>query len=126
MKRFVKEQLVDHSDDEQFQFSFICVECGDNWMSTPIAFSKAREKPQTEAKRIILQALYRREWAQAMDRAVNEAIHHVNICPLCGRMVCNHCFVICDDLDMCAACSKYLQEHGEVVLGRAVGDECAI
>ena len=126
MKRFVKEQLVDRSDDERFRFSFICVECGDTWMSTPIAFSKAGEKPQTEAKRIILQALYRRECAQAMERAVNEAIHHVNICPLCGRMVCNRCFVICEDLDMCAACAKYLQEQGEVVLDRAAGDECAM
>ena len=47
--------------------------------------------------------------------AVGEALEHFNACPLCGRLVCDHCFIICDDLDMCRSCTNYMQEKGEPV-----------
>jgi len=53
-----------------------------------------------------------------MDHAVSEAVHHFNHCPVCGRLVCNYCFVICDDLDLCRSCATRLQETGESVLER--------
>ena len=116
MKQFLREYLTDRSDEENFIFSVTCTECGSVWKSTPIRFSKARAKPLTEAKHIIAQALYEREHARAFEDAVNEAVHHFNLCPLCKRLVCNHCFPICDDLDMCRTCAGYLQEEGEAVL----------
>lgn len=115
MKQFIRAYLTDCSDRENFCFSVTCIECGTVWKSTPIRFSKAREKPLTEAKRIIVQALYEREQARAFEDAVNEAVHHFNICPLCRRLICNRCFLICDDLDMCRTCAGYLQEKGEAV-----------
>lgn len=116
MRELIKRQLADCSDQERFCFSLTCSECGSCWKSTPVRFSKAGEQPLTEARHIIMQALYQREWAQALERAVQEAIHHFNLCPLCGHLVCNHCFVICDDLDMCRSCTRYLHEKGEAVL----------
>ena len=38
-----------------------------------------------------------------------------NICPICKRLVCDHCFLICDDLDMCVQCAAKLNERGTVV-----------
>ncbi|MDO4733125.1 MAG: hypothetical protein Q4B50_06390 [Bacillota bacterium] len=116
MKRIIKEKIVDCSDQDSFCFSLICVDCGRVWKSTPIRFSKAGGEPSTEAKLIIAQALYRREHAQALERAISEAMHHFNICPLCGSLVCDGCFIICNDLDMCRSCSNQLQEQGECVL----------
>lgn len=116
MKHIIKTNLTDCSDREKFCFSLVCKECGSEWRSTPIRFSKAGEIPQTEAKRIIAKALYQREHAQAMEYALNEAVQHFNICPLCHGLVCNYCFIICDDLDMCRSCSESLQEKGEAVM----------
>jgi hypothetical protein len=116
MKHIIRTHLTDRSDQEKFCFSLVCKECGSEWRSTPIRFSKAGEIPQTEAKRIIAKALYQREHAQAMEHALNEAVQHFNVCPLCHGLVCNYCFIICDDLDMCRSCSDSLQEKGEAVM----------
>ena len=79
---------------------------------------KGYKPSMSEAKRIIAETLYQREHMQSMDHAVSEAVHHFNSCPVCGRLVCNYCFVICDDLDLCRACASNLQETGESVLDR--------
>ena len=116
MKHVIKSHLTDRSDQEKFCFSLTCKECGSEWRSTPIRFSKAGEVPPTEAKRIIANALYQREHAQAMEYALSEAVQHCNVCPLCHGLVCNYCFIICDDLDMCRSCTNALQEKGEAVM----------
>ncbi len=116
MKQIISSQLIDYSDDERFCFALHCQECGTEWKSTPIRFSKAGVPPLSEAKRVITETLYHREHAQAKTHAINEAVHHFNNCPLCGKLVCNYCFVICDDLDMCHACSVRLQETGVSVM----------
>ena len=116
MKQIISSHLIDYSDDERFCFALHCQECGSEWKSTPIRFSKAGIPPLTEAKRVITETLYQREHAQAKARAISEAVHHFNSCPLCGNLVCNYCFVICDDLDMCRTCAVRLQEAGESVM----------
>lgn len=118
MKRIISTHLTDHSNREHFCFSLTCKTCGSQWNSTPIRFSKAGETPPTEAKRIIAEAVYQQEHRSAMEHAINEAMQHFNICPLCHGLVCNYCFVICDDLDMCSSCAARLQEAGEAVLDR--------
>ena len=40
-------------------------------------------------------------------------------CPVCGRLVCDRCFLICEDLDLCIACAKTLQVRGNVVAEEA-------
>ncbi len=37
-------------------------------------------------------------------------------------MVCNDCFVVCDDLDMCCECAERLDEQGEIVYLRDISD----
>ena len=51
----------------------------------------------------------------AFQKALNQAKEIFNICPICKRLVCDHCFLICDDLDMCVQCAAKLNEKGTVV-----------
>ena len=103
MKRVIQEHLIDCSDPDKFVYNLICPECGKLWQSTPVPFSKAGQAPQTESKKVIFY------------RAVEEAVHCFNLCPVCERLVCNDCFLICQDIDMCRRCAEQLQETGEQV-----------
>ncbi len=118
MKQLIRKHLQDCSTADKFSYSITCAECESIWKSSPVRFSKAGTELLTEAKYLIAQTIYKREHGQAMDHAVYEAVHHFNSCPLCGKLVCNYCFVICDDLDMCRSCAIRLQEEGETVLER--------
>lgn len=115
MKQVVREHLIDCSDHEKFVFNLICPECGKVWQSTPVSFSKAGEAPLTESKQVIFYLLYEREKRIAFAKAIEEAAHFFNLCPLCERLVCNDCFLICREIDMCRRCAKQLQETGEQV-----------
>ena len=60
-------------------------------------------------------ALYEQEFKGARYIAIRNAAEHVNFCPICKRLVCNQCFLICDDLDMCSQCAKDLEQQGSPV-----------
>ena len=115
MKQFIKDHFSDCSNEEQFCFSLTCAECGAVWKSTPIRFSKAGISPPTEGKKIIYEACYEQELRSARQAAVRYAAEHLNYCPICKRLVCNRCFLICDDLDMCKQCASHLEETGTPV-----------
>ena len=119
MKRVVKEAMGDCSTVEEFRFLVRCQECGGIWHSSPIRFSKAGAEPEPEGMRTILRTLYEREREAAREKAAAEAAEIFNYCPVCGRLVCDRCFLICEDLDLCIACAKALQVRGDVVAGGA-------
>lgn len=110
-----KKDLIDCSTPDEFCFSLCCMECKTVWKSTPIRFSKAGKKPENENRKIIYDTLYDREKNLAFQKALNQAKEIFNICPICKRLVCDHCFLICDDLDMCVQCAAKLNEKGTVV-----------
>lgn len=117
MKRVVKEAMGDCSTVEEFRFLVRCQECGGIWHSSPIRFSKAGAEPESEGMRTILRTLYEREKEAAREKAAAEAAEIFSYCPICGRLVCDRCFLICEDLDLCTACAKALQVRGDVVAG---------
>ena len=117
MKRVVKEAMGDCSTVEEFRFLVRCQECGGIWHSSPIRFSKAGAEPESEGMRTILRTLYEREREAAREMAAAEAAEFFYYCPVCGRLVCDRCFLICEDLDLCIACAKALQVRGDVVAG---------
>ena len=117
MKRVVKEAMGDCSTVEEFRFLVRCQECGGIWHSSPIRFSKAGAEPESEGMRTILRTLYEREREAAREKAAAEAAEIFNYCPVCGRLVCDRCFLICEDLDLCIACAKALQVRSDVVAG---------
>ena len=117
MKRVVKEAMGDCSTVEEFRFLVRCQECGGIWHSSPIRFSKAGAEPEPEGMRTIFRTLYEQEREAAREMAAAEAAEIFNYCPVCGRLVCDRCFLICEDLDLCIACAKALRVRGDVVAG---------
>lgn len=119
MNRVMKETMGDCSTLEEFRFLVRCQECGRTWRSSSVRFSKAGAAPTTENRKVILRALYERERVAAREKAAAEVPAIFNRCPVCGRLVCDRCFLICEDLDLCIACAKTLQVRGNVVAEEA-------
>ena len=112
----IREELIhNNSTSEVFQFSLCCPECGGIWKSKKIYFSKAGVVPKTEGKAVIFDALYKREFENAKKAAIKEAEQNFSLCPICHRLVCDRCFMVCEDLDICVRCARQLKEHGEFV-----------
>lgn len=115
MRRIIRACIEDISSAEVFQFSLRCAVCGSLWKSQPVWFSKAGRQPESEGKRVIFRTLYQREKEEACRRAATEALEHFSLCPICKRLVCDHCFLMGEDIDLCMDCAAFLQERGEPV-----------
>ena len=116
MKKLVEMLLENLSTREVFLFRIACCACGAEFGKKKTRFSKAGIAPPTQAKQIIFDACYEQELRDARQAAVKEAAENLNYCPICKRLVCNRCFLICDDLDMCKECATHLEETGSPVL----------
>ena len=123
MNRVMRETMGDCSTLEEFRFLVRCQECGRTWRSSAVRFSKAGIAPTTEHRRVILRTLYEREREAAREKAMAEVPAIYNRCPVCGRLVCDRCFLICEDLDMCTACAGTLEVHGDIVAGSAASSQ---
>lgn len=115
MRRIIRACMEDISSAEVFQFSLRCAVCGSLWKSQPVWFSKAGRQPESEGKHVIFRTLYQREKEEACRRAATEALEHFSLCPICKRLVCDHCFLMGEDIDLCMDCAAFLQERGEPV-----------
>ena len=116
MKKLVEMMLENLSTREVFLFRITCAACGTPYGEKPVRFSKAGITPPTEGKRIIFDTLYEQEFRNARQTAIRDAAEQLNYCPICKRLVCNLCFLICDDLDMCKQCAAQLEETGSPVV----------
>ena len=116
LKKLVEAVLENLSTKEVYRFRVICGNCGTEYGNKPIRFSKAEIPPTTQSKQVIYEALYEQEFREARRIAVRSAAEHMNYCPICKRLVCNQCFLICDDLDMCKQCADDLEQQGNPVL----------
>ncbi len=115
MDDIIAKLIKNYSDDNCFLFAVACSECGNIWYSHPVPFSKAGQSADTRAKVTLYRALYRQEMEKAAAQAVQQAKEHFNLCPVCHSLVCDNCFLICDETDMCSRCAKELGESGEQV-----------
>lgn len=116
MKKLVEMLLENLSTREVFLFRITCAACGTPYGGKSVRFSKAGITPPTEGKRIIFDTLYEQEFRNARQAAIRDAAENLNYCPICKRLVCNRCFLICEDLDMCKQCAAHLEEAGSPVL----------
>lgn len=115
MRKLVEMALENISTKEVFLFRICCASCGLEYGNRPIRFTKAGVVPNTPDKQIIYDALYEQELRDARHIAIRSAAEHMNYCPICKRLVCDQCFLICDDLDMCRQCADELQQKGQPV-----------
>ena len=116
MRKLVETVLEDLSTKEVFLFRVTCAGCGLEYGNRPIKFSKAGVIAASPGEQIICNALYEQELRDARYVAVRNATEHMNYCPICKRLVCNQCFLICDELDMCRQCAAELRQQGQPVL----------
>ena len=116
MKKLVETVLENRSTKDVFRFRVTCGNCSTEYGNKPIRFSRAGIPPATQSKKIIYDALYEQEFNEARRIAIRNAAEHMNYCPICKRLVCNQCFLICDDLDMCKQCAADLELQGKPVL----------
>ena len=112
MKKLVEAALENLSTKEVFLFRVTCGNCGTEYGNKPIRFSKAEIPPTTQSRQIIYNALYEQDFREARRIAIRNAAEHMNYCPICKRLVCNRCFLICEDLDMCKQCASAMEETG--------------
>ena len=112
MKQMIESILENLSTREVFLFRITCAGCGAEYANRPTRFSKAGVTPASPGKKTVYAALYEQEFLAARQAALRVGAEHMNYCPICKRLVCNQCFLICDDLDMCRRCAEALQETG--------------
>ena len=120
MKEMVEAILENLSSREVFLFRVCCSGCGAEYGNKPRRFSKAGVEPENGNRRVIFDVLYEQEFRQARQFAIRDAAEQMNYCPICKRIVCNRCFLICDDLDMCSHCAAALGTPGMPVLPNVV------
>ena len=115
MKDLVELVLENLSTGDFFQFRVLCAECGTAYGNRQFRFSKAGSNLFDGNKKAIYDAIYEQEFRNARLTAIRDASEHMNYCPICKRLVCNRCFLICEDLDMCKQCAARLEETGSPV-----------
>ncbi len=116
----MRDELIKHmkdcSTEDTFCFKLLCSSCGTWYYSKPISFSQAGNSVSDENKKVIYNAVYKREWTKARDEVLEEAVNHFSICPICGGLVCDRCFLICEEIEMCRTCAERLHESGKPVI----------
>lgn len=120
MKKLIDYVLENRSTKEEFVFRVSCASCGAEFGNKPVRFSKANTIPSSQSKQIIYEALYEQELEDTRQTAIRNAAEHLNYCPICKKLVCNQCFMICEDIDMCIRCAAELQEFGKPVLSSVI------
>ena len=116
MKKLVETMLENLSTREVFLFRVVCASCGLEYGNKPIRFSKAGVSEVSPGSQILHDALYEQEFRSARLTAIRDAAEQLNYCPVCKRLVCNRCFLICEDLDMCKNCAAELEQQGHPVM----------
>lgn len=115
MTNLLSSRLEDCSTPQYFCFSIRCEVCGEYWYSSAIPFSKAAQMSQHREKQEPYEVLYQREKERALQAARKEARERFSQCPICRRLVCDSCFLICDEMDLCRECAGRMKESGEPV-----------
>lgn len=121
MIKLVETFIENYSTNETFEFYVTCESCENVYGKTTKRFSKSGAVPTSQIEKTLWNALYEQEMRMVRQIAVRHAAEQLNYCPVCKRLVCNQCFVICDELDMCKQCASTLNQEGKPVLPEIIG-----
>jgi len=113
MVKSITEKSIDHSNSWRFSFSFFCDKCGKEWKSPDQEFtgmgSTAVENGEAQ------QLLWAHEHQLAYEAANIDARTYFNLCPVCGKRVCDDCFDIeeSEHGGICNDCAKKQEKSKE-------------
>jgi hypothetical protein len=103
MSKPLTKRSSDYSGAESFSFGFSCDICGKEWKSPVTPFETDGMAIEHEEARTLLWA---KEHSAAFEQANLEAHIQFNLCPLCGKWVCDSCFVEKEQSDVCRECGN--------------------
>jgi hypothetical protein len=89
MSKPLTRRTTDLSDEKGFSFSFFCDCCGKEWKSPAVSFETGGLTIEHEEARTLFWA---NEHRIAFEQANLEALMHFNLCPDCGKRVCDDCY----------------------------------
>lgn len=98
MLKPVTKKITDESQGGTYRFTFYCDICGNPWHNDPcssVTVSASVDEKACERAR---------DRNDAYERANHEAIFHFNRCPVCKRWVCQDCFRLLPEGDICKEC----------------------
>lgn len=99
MLKSITKKIIDESGGGTYRFTFHCDICGSPWTSDTYS-------PITEPIDADEVARGREsDHDAAYERANLEAGFHFNCCSICKRVVCDECFCILPELDLCKECT---------------------
>lgn len=114
MRDLIDAKLINNSSDDRFRFSVKCEVCHKE-IESSFPCGIAGTAPASKSKEVIYGIVYDQELKDARTRAIGEIYPQFSQCPVCKRIVCNTCFLICEDIDMCSECASQLNEEGTPV-----------
>ena len=100
MLKPITQKVLDESEEGVYRFTFYCDICESPWHSVSY-YSDTEENPDEQTREL--------EHTAAYERANREALSWFNRCPVCRRVVCDKCFRILDETDMCAECAECIE-----------------
>ena len=99
----VTKKMTDESAGGVYRFTFYCDICGKS-LQSPVYQSMAGDSGD--------EAMRKAEYEDAYGRANREMLKKFSRCPVCQRVVCDECFDVYGDYDMCVEC-RQSRRHGD-------------
>ncbi len=106
MLKAITKKIIDRSTDEFFKFEFHCDRCGTGWVSETYNFEHGFPDKLTEGEKRAKEIMWKVEHDAALERANLEARLRFNQCNSCGRIVCDECFAMDEDEEICVDCAR--------------------
>ncbi|HHY81507.1 MAG TPA: hypothetical protein GX505_02380 [Clostridiales bacterium] len=96
------QKYSEDSSGGMLRFSFYCDICRKEYVS-PLA-----RMPDEQG--LFQKWKTQKAYNMAFEEAQREAKEHFSCCPICNRWVCDECFRVLPNMDICKECSEKLGE----------------
>lgn len=106
MLKTITKRIRDKSTDRFFKFSFYCDRCGKEWTSEEYPFVHGFSEKLTDDEKRAKEILFRVDHDAAFERANLDARLRFNHCETCGSIVCDECFAMEEEEELCLDCAK--------------------
>ena len=106
MLKTITKNYRDRSTDSFFKFSFHCDRCGKEWTSEEYPFVHGFGEKLSENEKRAKEILWRSDHDAAFERANLEARLRFNVCKTCMEAVCDECFAMEEDEEICINCAE--------------------